>query len=174
MWYVVQVSSGSEERMAELIGSVAGGSPALSECFMPRYQTEVKIRGNWITCEKPLFQGYLIAVTEDPKALAVALAGINDFCRVLKMGDDYAPLSAEEVQIIGAFTEPGRRVVPMSRAVKEGEKVVIVEGPLVGHEALLKEIDRRRSTAILEFNICGRRVTTRVGLAVVSAQASEE
>ena len=41
-------------------------------------------------------------------------------------------------------------------------------GPLLGHEGLIKTINRRKSTAYLELDLCGRRVTTRVGLAVKS------
>lgn len=43
-------------------------------------------------------------------------------------------------------------------------------GPLLGHECLIKTINRRKSTAFLELNLCGRCVTTRVGLAVLSAE----
>ena len=43
-------------------------------------------------------------------------------------------------------------------------------GPLLGHEGLIKTINRRKSTAYLELDLCGRRVTTRVGLAVLSAE----
>lgn len=41
-------------------------------------------------------------------------------------------------------------------------------GPLLGHEGLIKTINRRKCTAYLELDLCGRRVITRVGLAVLS------
>lgn len=41
-------------------------------------------------------------------------------------------------------------------------------GPLLGHEGLIKTINRRKCTAYLELDLCGRRVNTRVGLAVLS------
>ena len=78
------------------------------------------------------------------------------------------PLAKEETQLIGGFTNRGDRVVPMSEALKDGDRVVVTAGPLLGHEALIKTIYRRKSTALLELNLCGRRVTTRVGLAVLS------
>lgn len=78
------------------------------------------------------------------------------------------PLAPEEQELIGGFTKAGERVVPMSEAVKVGEKVVITKGPLVGHEGLIREINRRKSTAYLEIDLCGRKVSTRVGIAVLS------
>ena len=58
--------------------------------------------------------------------------------------------------------------MPMSEALKDGDQVVVTAGPLLGHEGLIKNINRRKSTAYLELDLCGRRVITRVGLAVLS------
>ena len=167
MWYVIQVARGSEEAMAELIGRVAPAD-VLSECFYPQYETEIKLRGTWTRCAKPLFPGYLIAVTDNPVALEEELVKLPEFARVLSMGEKPVPLAAEEVELIGGFTHPGERVVPMSQAVKDGEKVVVVAGPLLGHEGLIKEVNRRKSCATLEIDLCGRKVATRVGLAVLA------
>ena len=60
--------------------------------------------------------------------------------------------------------------MPMSEALKDGDQVVVTAGPLLGHEGLIKTINRRKCTAYLELNLCGRSVTTRVGLAVLSAE----
>lgn len=173
MWYVIQVMGGREEAMADLIGRTVS-SDVLNECFYPRYETEIKLRGVWTRCNKPLFPGYLIAVTDEPLALEYQLARIPELSRVLSMDGRPVPLAPEEVELIGAFTKPGERVVPMSHAVQDGERVVIVEGPLLGHEGLVRDINRHKSTAYLEVNLCGRRVTTRVGLSVVAAPGSVE
>lgn len=167
MWYVIQVLKGREDAMAGLIARVVPES-ILDECFVPKFATEIKVRGRWIPCEKELFPGYLIAVTDSPERVEECLLRIPEFARVLRMGEEYAPLAEDEIEIIGGFTKRGNRVVPMSRAVKDGDRVVVTMGPLVGREGLIREIHRRKSTAILELNLCGRLVTTRVGLSVVS------
>lgn len=59
---------------------------------------------------------------------------------------------------------------PVIPGLKDGDQVVVTAGPLLGHEGLIKTINRRKSTAYLELDLCGRRVTTRVGLAVLSAE----
>lgn len=98
------------------------------------------------------------------------LLRIDDFARVLAQDGQFVPLAKEEVQLIGGFTHRGDRVVPMSEALKDGDQVVVTAGPLLGHEGLIKTINRRKSTAYLEFDLCGRRVSTRVGLAVLTAE----
>ena len=167
-WYVIQVEPGREEAMVELIGRVAS-APALEECFYPRYATQMKLHGSWQDVSKPLFPGYVMAVTDDVCALVGALARVPEFCRVLTMGSVPQPLGADEVALVGGLTHPGARTVPMSRGVKVGETVVVVEGPLVGREAQICSLNRHKRTATLELDLCGRRVSTRVGLEVVGA-----
>ena len=173
---MVQVTGGSEERMAQLIERAATPG-VLEECFLPRYTTEIKVRGAFRPVERPLFTGYLFAVTSDPGALARDLAKIPEFARVLRVGEHYTPLSREEEAWLSAFTEPGNRCVPMSYGVMEGDRVIVTDGPLKGHEAMIAEVNRRKSTAYLRFEICGRQVKTRVGLGILArkpASGSDE
>lgn len=166
MWYVIQVINGREDVMRERIERMVPAS-AMQELFYPQFQTEIKVRGEWVNTTKPLFPGYLICDTADPRTVQQHLLRMDDFARVLS-GGQFVPLAKEEVQLIGGFTHKGDRVVPMSEALKDGDQVVVTAGPLLGHEGLIKSINRRKSTAFLELDLCGRRVTTRVGLAVLS------
>lgn len=168
-WYVIQVMKGREDNMASLIGRVVPKA-LLQEVFSPKYETEIKVRGRWVPVQKTLLPGYLIAITNDPEELEAMLSDMPEFARLLAQGNEFVPLAPAEVEVIGAFTTPGERVVPMSIGVKDGDRVVITAGPLVGHEAMVKEIWRRKSIAVLEVNMCGRVVTTRVGLGVLSKE----
>ena len=137
---------------------------------MPRLLHHISARYQWVNTTKPLFPGYLICDTADPRTVQQYLLRMDDFARVLSQDGQFVPLAKEETQFIGNFTNRGDRVVPMSEALKDGDQVVVTAGPLLGHEGLIKTINRRKSTAFLELNLCGRRVTTRVGLAVLSAE----
>lgn len=169
MWYVIQVINGREDVMRERIERMVPAG-AIQELFYPQFQTETKVHGEWVNTTKPLFPGYLICDTADPRTVQQYLLRMDDFARVLAQNGQFVPLAKEEVQLIGGFTHRGDRVVPMSEALKDGDKVVVTAGPLLGHEGLIKTINRRKSTAYLELDLCGRRVTTRVGLAVLSAE----
>ncbi len=167
VWYVVQVTGGSEARMARLIEDVATPG-VVEECFLPRYETEIKVRGEFRRVEKPLLVGYLFVVTQDPAQLGRDLAKIPEFARVLKRDGAYAPLSREDEAWLSSVTKKDCRTVPMSFGVAVGDRIVVTEGPLTGCEAMISEVDRRRSVAYLSFEICGRRVKTRVGLGIVA------
>lgn len=167
MWYVIQVLKGREDAMVELIGRMVPAD-ILEEVFSPKYSTEIKVRGAWQRVERDLLPGYLIAVTDTPLELEQQLLKIQEFARVLRQGDTFVPLAGEEIEVISAFTSAGKRVVPMSCGFKVGERVVVTDGPLVGRELLIKDINRRKSIAELELDFCGRKKRMRVGLALLS------
>ena len=171
-WYVVQVATGKEGAMCRLVERLAPEG-TLDECFVPRYATEMKVRGEWVPAQKLLFPGYLIAVTSEPERLASVLRSTPEFARVLSVGETFVPLHEEDQAWIGAFTKRGARTVPMSVGVMEGDRVAVLSGPLVGCEALIKCVNRHKSLAILEFEICGRKVTTKVGLGIVRKLSGE-
>ena len=122
---------------------------AMQELFYPQYQTEIKVHGEWVSTTKPLFPGYLICDTADPRTVQQYLLRMDDFARVLSQDGQFVPLAKEETQLIGSFTNRGDRVVPMSEALKEGDKVVVTAGPLLGHEGLIKTIMTLRGTGTL-------------------------
>lgn len=168
VWYVIQVTTGREQKAADSILKVVSHD-VLQECFFPQYTTEIKVKGQWAAIDKPMFPGYLIAVTDDPYALDRELRKHNFFARIISQGRVLLPLEQSEVKLIDSCTEPGHRVIPMSRGFKSGDSVTIDQGPLVGQQAKIKRINRRKSTALLEFNLCGRIVSARMGLALISA-----
>lgn len=161
MWYVIQVINGREDVMRERIERMVPAS-AMQELFYPQFQTEIKVHGEWVSTTKPLFPGYLICDTADPRTVQQYLLRMDDFARVLSQDGQFVPLAKEEVQLIDGFTHRGDRIVPMSEALKDGDQVVVTAGPLLGHEGLIKTINRRKSTAYLELDLCGRRVITRL------------
>lgn len=167
MWYVVQTVVGRERATAKLITNTVP-QDVLQECFNPEFETEIKVRGAWVLVHKSMLPGYLIAVAADPRALDGALRSLTCFARVVKQGGEYVPLTNDEAALIDTFTEPGNRVVPMSRGFKDGDAVVIQKGPLVGHQARIVKVDRHKSMAMIEFDLCGRSVTARLGLCVMS------
>lgn len=103
MWYVIQVINGREDVMRERIERMVPAS-AMRELFYPQYQTEIKVHGEWVNTTKPLFPGYLICDTADPRTVQQYLLRMDDFARVLAQDGQFVPLAKEEAQLIGGFT----------------------------------------------------------------------
>ena len=173
-WYVIQVQTGKERAMCELMlrasaeAEAAGAKALLDECFTPAFETRHKFQGEWRQVTKQLLPGYLVAVTETPEALADALRAIPEFTRMLSVGEFFVPLNEVERGWIDEFTSRGERVVPISMAVKTGDSLVVTTGPLKGREGMIVRVNRHKCLAVVELTIGGKRVTTTVGLGVVS------
>lgn len=58
VWYVIQVINGREDVMRERIEHMVPAS-AMLELFYPKFETEIKVHGEWVSTTKPLFPGYL-------------------------------------------------------------------------------------------------------------------
>ena len=169
VWYVVQVMAGREFAVQRLIERMAGDE-VLSECFVPCYEVQKHIRGAWRTCMSVLFPGYLIVVTDNASDLQAALRRVPAFAKVLGSDGKFIPLEPREIAWIDAFTEKGHRVIGVSEGVVEGDQVVILKGPLMGHAGWIRKIDRRKRTAYLEMEMFGRTIRTKLGLGIVRKQ----
>ncbi len=166
-WYVVNVPTGKESKMCQVIERIVPEGTVI-ECFSPRYATQIKRAGEWLDVQKTLLPGYVVVATRQIGAVKRYLRKVPEYARVLSMGESFVPLASAERAWIEAFTHEGDRCVPMSMGVMEGDRVVVVSGPLKGREALFKSVNRHRSIAYVELRICGRIVTTKVGLGIVS------
>lgn len=147
MWYVIQVINGREDVMRERIERMVPAG-AMQELFYPQFQTEIKVHGEWVNTTKPLFPGYLICDTADPRTVQQYLLRMDDFARVLSQDGQFVPLAEEEVQLIGGFTRKGDRVVPMSEALKDGDQVVVRQVRCWATKALSKPLTDARALLI--------------------------
>ena len=180
-WYVVQVGTGRELAMCELIERACkaadaerlGDKPLINEVFSPRYRSQYKLQGEWHDEDRLLLPGYVVVVTDNPWELARVLHGVSGLTRILTMGEAFAPLSNDDRSWIERWTTEGDRTIPMSVAYKEGDRVVVTSGPLKGYEAMIVRIKRRQSLAELEIHAGALTIRTTVGLAVLPERSEE-
>lgn len=169
-WYVLQVERGRERTMSALLTKVLGPEVLAEPVFQPRFECELKVRGEYVRCTKPLVEGYLVVVSHDAERLEKALYQMVEFTRLLGTAAGPAPLTREEVALFGGMGEAGERALPMSRGYKLASgRIAVTEGPLAGREALIERVDRHKSLARLVVTVGGERITARAGLALLPA-----
>lgn len=173
MWYVVQVKGGAEQKAIALI-EIHAGDDVVKECFTPLYEKMVKFRGEWKTWLMPLLPGYIIVVTDEVNQLCAELKRIPAFTRILGDESGFIPLSQPEMSWIRAFTEKGDRVIGMSEGIIEGDEIIVLRGPLMGHTAWIESVNRHKRLAYLRMNMFGRVITTKCGLSIVSSHQCKE
>jgi len=166
MWYVVQVATGKEQVAQRVIERHVDGR-LYSECFVPKYEVMKKFGGVWQKRRETVFPGYLFVISGNVQELADELARLPVFTRVLASSERFTPLAGDEVALLSAFTEVKRRTIGMSEGVIEGDKVIILKGPLMRQEGLIRKIDRHKRLAYLDIKMFGRTKTIKVGLEIV-------
>lgn len=166
MWYVIQVSTGKEEQILEMIIKY-GVQRYLEEYFVPKYERKRKYLGQWRTERTVLFPGYIFIITEDVEGLYLALKQVPQLTKLLGIGEKWTPMTEEDIAIIEALSGK-ERLVKHSEGYIEGNKVIVTDGPLVGMEAMIRKIDRHKRKAFLEVPMLGRTLTVQVGLEIVT------
>ena len=165
--YAIQVASGQEAKVEELIRRFVDES-MVGEIFVPHFETMRRWKGEWHKRVERLAPGYLYVETSDAEKLALQLRCVPAFTKLLGNNEVFIPLNDDEVAWLNAFTGNDRRVIEMSEGIVEGSKVIVLRGPLMGHEAEIKRIDIHRRVAELELRMLGRVKTIRLGLEIVS------
>ncbi|MCD7957841.1 MAG: antiterminator LoaP [Lachnospiraceae bacterium] len=164
MWYVIQVQTGSEEKTRIQCNTILS-SQVLQQCFIPYYEEQRKLHGEWSTLKKILFPGYVFMITDQLDELRLSLRKVPAMTKVIGVGDEIIPLTDEEVLFLQGFCGD-QQVAEVSHGILEGSKVRILSGPLVGKEAMIKKIDYHKRRAYLEMDMFGRRQKIRLGLEV--------
>lgn len=176
-WYVVQVRTGQEDRMCEVITRAcedhddeardATELVNLTECFNPRFKGQKKRKGQFNDVEYPLIPGYVIADVQNPAMLAQALRSVREFCRMLAAEETYAPLDERERVWVESQTKSTDHVIPLSFGYKEGDTLVVTDGPLAGNEAMISKLDRRNSMAHIELHVGPMTIRATLGLVIM-------
>ena len=170
MWYAIQVPTGKEFQTKEAI-EMHIDSDFFKEIIVLRYATQMKVHGTFKDVKRMLLPGYLIVVSNNIEKFHEQLRAIPYFTKILSSAQGFSPLQPEEITWLDTFSNNEHRVIPMSKAIKEGDQVRIVSGPLLSLQAKVAKIDRHRSTAYIQTHICGRTVETKLGLAVLSKKS---
>lgn len=165
--YVMQVLTGKERYTLDLLERVLGSS-VHATFFAPRYQYQRKIKGSWELVEELLTPGYVYIKTSmlDIDELTRQLQQVPAFARVLTQDGKIISLSADDEAWLTRLTGANYVVEP-SIGVMEGDKIVIVDGPLKGLETHIKKIDRHKRLAYVEVQLLGRIKLVKVGAEIV-------
>lgn len=165
-WYVIQVRIRKEEEIAEVCKRWIS-KEILIDCFIPRYKKMRKYKGTWHQEEDILFKGYVFLISEKVDKLFQELKKIPDLTKLLgQKGTDICELREEEVQFLKSFSK--NYVVEVSQGYIEGDTIVISHGPLVGHEGMIKRVDRHKRMAIVEVTLFDQVVSIKVGLEIIN------
>lgn len=172
MWYVIQTMAGQEDICLSLCGKRLEQN-GVCEFFVPRYIAKKHYRQEWHDKEQVLFPGYFFAITEDVGRVVEVLRDSPRFSRVVRKGDQLAPVTREEQEFLESLMDKDRVVQP-SEGFMVGDEVYITEGPLRDWRGRIRKVDRHNRIAYLDVELFGRRTPMQIGFSAVRRFTPEE
>ena len=172
MYYVVNVKTGKEQ---DAINDILKNKPEgiKFDCFAPHRKALRKFKGQLKEVTERCFPGYVFVETDDVKQLFIELYWIPGYTRLLgrEVGtENFVPLDKDESRMIDIlYSANNNRTTEISNIeVKEGEMIRVLDGPLAGLETQIKKVDLHKRTVTVEYMMCGRLVTSNVGINIVT------
>ncbi len=172
MYYVIQVKTGKEQ---QAIDDILKNKPddASFDVFAPYRKSLRKYKGVMKEVVERCFPGYIFVETNDVQRLFKQLYFTPGFQRLLGREaetENFVPLDKDESRMIDIlYSASSNRITEISNIeVREGEMIRVLDGPLAGLETQIKKVDLHKRTVTVEYMMCGRLVTSNVGINIVT------
>ena len=178
-WHVLFTKTGYEQKVADEIANnwrVDGIKP-----FIPMYDVKFRTQGKVIADKRRLFPGYVfieseIGASDFWNATRNFIGNSRHILALLRYGNDHenerenkhqAAITSNERQTLMKLFKNNDYHVGMSTGIIVGNLVRVTDGPLIGHESLIKKIKRHRMEAIIEVELMGAIREVTIGLEIV-------
>lgn len=161
-WYVIDVYSGSEKRVAQVILEKVekkGLGEFLEEVLVPcETVTEIK-KGVKVSSEKSFFPGYVLVKMILTDEILGLIRSVPRVSRLLGGKTRPLPISEKEVarlmgQIEDSVTKPRSSLV-----FEVGEEVRVSEGPFATFNGVVEDVDLEKERLKVSVMIFGRATT---------------
>jgi len=164
MWYVVQVRTGDERKLAERLKLEIKAEN--EDIFVPLFERKKSVKGEWTKVTMPLFPGYIFFETDDVKDFCLRLKKINAFTKILGTESGFSSISPDEEKFLKILIGDNY-VAEESVGVIEGDKIVIKYGPLRGLEGNILKVNRHKRIALVKADFMGGPREIKVGLEII-------
>ena len=151
-WHAVFVMTGDEDLVKDKLAYVLKDTDL--QAVVPKRLVSERKNGLYHEKIKPLFPGYVLIkgmVTTENYYVIKTIPGI---VRILKDNNGLYRIHPEEIEIISRLMVNGE-LIGTSLAFQNGDSVVITEGPLLGMEGLITDINKRKGRARVKLSILG-------------------
>lgn len=172
MYYVIQVKVGKEQKVIDDIKRFMSNASDF-DVFSPQRKELRKYKGEYKEVTLRCFPGYLFVETNDIKQLFFDLPKVPEFTKILgreALTYNFVPLNEDEARLVDIlYNASSNRTTEISNIeVEPGNKVVILDGPMFGQEAIIKKVDLHKRSIEVEFVMFKKKFTAKVGINIVN------
>ncbi len=163
--YCVSCRTGSENSVAGQINHICDNVQAIAPV---RVLLEKRQR-RWESTERLLIPGYIFLYTENNIEVK-KIKALSKVYRVLQYDNGFRELLGSDYEYAKWIYRHNGRIGP-SKALIEGSKVKVVDGPLANGIGNIIKLDKHKRRALVAFEFCDR--IQKVSLSVVDLESCE-
>lgn len=138
-WYAIQYKSGQGDRALKNLQNQGG------ICFFPKITVEKVVGGKRCSRLEPLFPGYFFINIEQADPLWAKLRSTRGVIRVVGFANRPAPVDESIIESIRQSVQ----LVSELGGIKQGQRVLLQDGPLKGLEAVFEKYEGEERAIIL-------------------------
>ena len=151
-WYAIYTRSRHEQKVYERIREKE------IELFLPLFEQWSRRRDRRKRIQVPLFPGYLFVQTQmDPYSYYTILK-TNGVVKILSNGRVPTPIPDEQIHALQTLTKNNMAITPC-QYLKEGERVRVTHGPLIGTEGILLRMKPNKNRLVLSVDLIKKSVS---------------
>lgn len=165
-WYAVFVVTGDEDNVKERL--VYKFKQSDLKVVIPKRRLRERKDGIWYTKIRTLFPGYILINGEihiEDYELLKKVPGV-----IKLLGDKGKPveISWYEMDVITRLI-CDNEIIGCSRIQLENQKIVVIDGPLLGLDGYIESIDKRKGRAKVRLNLMGEPRMVELSIAMVQS-----
>ena len=158
-WYVVNVYSGSEKKVAESLreqATLKKMDDKILEVFVPT-ENVVEIRkGTKVNAEHKFFPGYILVKMELTDETWLVVKNTPRVSGFLGSRNKPQPISDAEVQKIMNQVQEGLERPQTNVNFETGEQIRVIDGPFASFVGVVEDIDTEKNRLKVSVSIFGR------------------
>lgn len=167
-WYVLQVYSGFENKVSDVIHEKAkkqGLESFIEEILIPTEEVVQVKRGQRVNTERKFFPGYVLAKLDMNDNVWHLIKDIPKVTGFLggSGGNKPIPISEAEAQRILNQVQEGIDHPRPSVVYDIGEEVKVIDGPFASFTGLVEEVDEEKAKLKVSVSIFGRATPVELG-----------
>jgi transcription termination/antitermination protein NusG len=155
-WYAVYTKSRHERKVHDRL------LEKKMEIFLPLVERWSRRKDRRKKVVLPLFPSYLFVHAWMDSYTHVEILKTDSVVRILGNNGKPFPIPDEQIFAIQALTKSGMVVTPCAY-LKEGMKVRVVNGPLIGVEGILLKIQPQKHRLVLSVDLLKESVSAEIG-----------
>jgi transcriptional antiterminator NusG len=154
-YYAIQVRTRTENKFIKLFKSMY---PDITfPLHFPQRRLNIRKNGKIRPSLSAIFPGYIFIEAEDNREILTCqweFRRTEGFFRFLKTNQNITPLSGRDLEIVLHFIKNAGPIAGRSKVYfNENERIVVVDGPLMGLEGKIIKVDKRKGRAKISLDL---------------------